>query len=289
MVFLQTVEKSEPDYPALLAAIPDPPEKLFVAGNLPAEGEHIIAIVGSRRVTGYGRQACEFLTRELCRAGFGIVSGMAFGIDAVAHEAAINQGGKTYAVLASGADIPSPASHTALYKKIIEQGGGIISEYAPGTPATQFRFPQRNRIIAGMTLGTLVIEAKEKSGALITARLALEYNREVFAVPGSIFSETSKGPNALIASGAKLVTEINDILREFNIEAIGVQQRLFDAAALTEEERAIIGALKDAHHTVDALVAAVGMPPARVHSVLTMLEIKNMVTHYGAEGYGLTR
>lgn len=200
-------------YPPLLKETPDHPYFLYVRGTLPSSKQPLLAVVGSRKFTAYGKQACESLIKELNTAGIGIVSGLALGIDKIAHQTSIDFGYPTWAVLASGVDDAgiTPISHQQLGKEIIKNGA-LLSEFPPGSIPKPENFPQRNRIIAGMTLGTLVIEAAERSGSLITARLALEYDREVFAVPGSIFSEVSQGTNALLKSGAIPVTNATDIV-----------------------------------------------------------------------------
>jgi DNA processing protein len=280
------VAQTHETYPALLKTIPDLPPLLYVRGTLPSAGEKLIAVVGTRKPTAYGREAAMYLTRELCRAGFSVVSGMALGVDGIAHETALKEGAKTYAILGCGIDIVYPAEHKSLAEKIAKQGA-IISEYEPVTKPALFTFPQRNRIIAGMTLGTLIIEAGEKSGTLITGRLALEYNRDVFAIPGSIFSRLSRGTHRLIKEGAKLVENINDILGEFGIEAVGARERILENAS--EGEKLVLTVLgSDAKH-VDALVVETKLSAAQIHSILTMLEIKDAIEHLGGNVYGLRR
>ncbi len=273
-------------YPALLRVIPDLPPLLYVNGSLPGKDEKLIAVVGTRKPTAYGKEVAIYLTRELCRAGFSIVSGMALGIDGIAHETALLEGAKTYAVLGCGIDVIYPSEHKALSERIAKQGA-ILSEYEPGTQPLPYRFPARNRIIAGMTVGTLVVEAKERSGALITGRLALEYNREVFAVPGPIFSATAKGPHALIKEGAKLVETINDILGEFGFEAEDMRTRI--SANVSEDEKRVLEILEYESKHLDAIVGETGLSAAQVHSAITMLEIKDVIQHLGGNIYGLKR
>jgi DNA processing protein len=210
---------NDPAYPKLLLSIYDPPPILYRKGNVPCEGNGVesdpypIAMVGTRNMTPYGKSVAECIARELAQVGITIVSGFARGVDAVSHKAAIDAGGRTFAVLGCGIDCIYPREHQKLYDEIMDHGF-IFSEFAMGTTPEPRNFPKRNRIISGLSLGSVIIEAAEKSGSLITARLALEQGREVFAVPGSIFSETSKGVHALIQSGAKLVQSIEDILIE---------------------------------------------------------------------------
>lgn len=282
----QVIAQTHESYPSLLKNIPDLPALLYVKGSLPSQNEKLFAVVGARKPTAYGREAAMFLTRELCRAGFSIVSGLALGVDGIAHETALQEGAKTYAVLGCGADIVYPIEHQSLYKRVVERGS-VISEYDPGTPPMPFRFPARNRIIAGMCLGTLVVEAREKSGALITGNLALDYNREVFAVPGQIFSQYSKGPHTLIKRGAKLVEHINDILHEFGWEAQSIQQKIFEN--VSAEEKLILEAIRDAAQHADTLVRETHLSAAQVHSLLTMLEIKGAIKSLGGNMYSLKR
>jgi DNA processing protein len=202
------------EYPVLLREIPDPPLILFYRGNCSLLRQPGIAVVGSRRPTSYGRAACGFLVKQLVEAGLVIVSGMACGIDGEAHRTALRCGGGTIAVLGCGIDQIYPRSHRALYQDI-STSGLVLSEYPPGTPPVAGLFPERNRIVSGLSLGVLIVEAAERSGSLITADCALEQGREVFAVPGPIFSEVSAGPHNLLKQGAKLVTSSTDITSEF--------------------------------------------------------------------------
>ena len=197
----------DPDYPARLRAIPDPPAALFVKGTLAPDDQHAIAIVGSRRASPYGRHVAAELAAALAQRGFTIVSGMALGADAAAHEGCLHAGGRTIAVLGSGIDVIYPPEHADLYERIAA-AGAVISEMPPGVPPARNNFPARNRIISGLALGVVVVEAPEKSGALITASHALEQGREVFAVPGSVNSAQSRGSHQLLRDGAKLVTAV---------------------------------------------------------------------------------
>ena len=209
-------------FPPLLREIPDPPKQLYVRGELPSYEHAWLAVVGSRAVTPYGRQACEYLIEGLRGYPVVIVSGLAYGIDACAHKAALNAGLKTVAVPGSGLnwDVMYPKAHVNLAKEIIKAGGAHLSEFDPEQKAADYTFPQRNRIMAGMCKATLVIEAKERSGSLITARLTTEYNRELLVVPGSIFSDASRGTHQFLKLGATPVTEPADILRALGIESI---------------------------------------------------------------------
>lgn len=204
---------SHPDYPARLRTIPDPPCVLFVKGTLLAADAHAIGIVGSRRASPYGRHVAAELAAGLGERGFTVVSGMALGADAAAHEGALRAGGRTIAVLGCGVDVIYPPEHAELYERIAAMGA-VVSENPPGAPPTKASFPARNRIISGLSLGVVVVEAPEKSGALITATHALEQGREVFAVPGSVNSVQSRGTHQLLRDGAKLVAGVEDILEE---------------------------------------------------------------------------
>ncbi len=201
--------------PQLLSQIPDPPTHLSIRGSWPDESLPRIAVVGTRHITPYGRMVTQRFTRELVQAGFVIVSGFMYGVDAVAHQTAIDSGGQTIAVLGYGLDAPFfPSSHAPLAQAIISHGGCLVSEYAAKQRAIPENFPRRNRIVSGLSLGVLVTEAGVKSGSLITARLAVEQGREVFAVPGPIDSPYSEGTKELVNLGAKLVSTIRDIVDE---------------------------------------------------------------------------
>lgn len=267
-------------YPALLKETADPPEQLFVRGEIPF-GLPILAIVGSRKPTRYGMEATEKIIRELAtHAELCIVSGLAVGIDAIAHKTAMICGLKTVGVLGSGIDRASffPQENWGLSEKIVETGGAVISEYAEGTPAMAHRFPERNRIIAGMSQGVVVIEAKERSGALITGRLALEENREVFAVPGSIFSLYSAGPNRLIQRGAKLIISAEDILDELNIPIKNI-----NAAEKLEGDEKIFWELLAEETSVDELVRKTAFSARDALTVLSMLELKQCAKKIGGD------
>lgn len=204
---------SDTDYPALLRTIPDPPPLLYVQGRLPPSTVPLFSVIGTRRATAYGRQATTHIVRDLVGHGLGIVSGLAVGIDAAAHQAVLDEGGITVAVQPNGLDTIYPPEHRQLAQQILERGA-VISEHPLGEAAERSHFPPRNRIMAGLSHGVLIVEADDKSGAMITADFALEYGRDVYAVPGSIFSPSSRGVNKLIQSGAKLVLSAADIVEE---------------------------------------------------------------------------
>jgi len=214
---MQTIDVKHKNYPKLLKEIYDPPQTLYVNGPLKSKEKYPLAVVGTRKVSLYGQKITRSLVKVLAQAGFTIISGLALGVDGIAHQTTLDVGGRTIAVLGSGLDIIYPSSHQQLAQKIIESNGVIVSEYEPKSRPSKWTFPARNRIVAGMSLGTLVIEAPKKSGALITARFALEQGREVFAVPGSVYNENSAGCNLLIKMGAKPVTKPEDILEAFDL------------------------------------------------------------------------
>lgn len=283
---IRTIARNDAGYPPLLREIHDPPKRLFVRGTLPGAEALCFAVVGSRTPSHYGKQATPMVVEPLAAAGLVIVSGLAYGIDALAHEAALNAGGITTAVLGTGVDDASlyPQTHKKLAQRIVDAGGAVISEYPPGTPGQQGHFPARNRIIAGMSRGVLVVEAKEKSGALITADLATRENRDVFAMPGPITSPTSVGPNRLIRDGAKPVLEAADILDEYGV----VQPTTHDQrpTTLTDDERRVLDALEqDALH-VDALARSLDLPAAQLTSLLTTLELRGLIKNLGGGVYG---
>jgi len=200
------------DYPELLKKIYDPPQKLYISGELKKQEKYPLAIVGTRKISYYGQQTTRLFAEALAEAGITIISGLALGIDGLAHQIALEKGTRTIAVLGSGLNVIYPPAHKKLAQKIIKSGGAVISEYSPDTGPTKKTFPARNRIVSGLSLGVLVIEAPKKSGALITARTALEQGREVFVVPGRINDFNSEGCNYLIKMGARLVTDPQEII-----------------------------------------------------------------------------
>lgn len=267
-------------YPTLLTRIHKPPEVLHVRGILPPPDALYIAVVGTRVPTTYGEQVTHEIVTALARAGLVVVSGLALGIDGAAHRAAFEAGGRTIAVLGSGIDDASvyPPRHRGLANDIVAHGGAVISEYPPGTSPTKYTFPERNRIIAGMSVGVIVIEAKEKSGALITAEFAVEDGREVFAVPGPITSEASYGPNRLIKSGAHPVTSVADI---FTILGIAEPSES-TAPELEGVEAHIFAALGREPVHIDALADTTKLDIATLSSTLAAMELRGLVKNIGA-------
>jgi DNA processing protein len=271
------ISVADSSYPALLRTVDGAPAILHLRGSLLAEDEVAIAVVGNRAITAYGRQVTFDLVGELVRRGITIVSGLARGVDAVAHRAAIEGGGRTVAVLGSGLDIVYPSEHRALANDVAANGA-LVSEFPLGTKPDAPNFPMRNRVISGMSLGTLVIEAGETSGALITATRALEQNREVFAVPGSIYAPRSAGTNRLIRRGeAKLVTNVDDILEELRLEAKPQQLAMELVLAHDGTEERILRHLSNEPVHIDALTRLTDLPISVVSSTMTMLELRGIV------------
>lgn len=273
------------DFPALLREIPDPPKQLYVRGKLPPEDWKWLAVVGSRALSAYGRQACEHLIASLRGYPIVIVSGLAFGADACAHKAALEAGLPTVAVPGSGLDYGSlyPRAHASLAREIISSGGAHLSEYDPNEDARDFMFPARNRIMVGLTSATLVIEAKERSGSLITARLATEYNRDLLVVPGSIFSPTSKGTHQFLKLGAQAVTEPEDILRALGIEPTE-KASAHSYIDISKQEREVLDILTDPCPR-DELLRRLGLPITEANILLSTMEIKGLI----AEELGVVR
>lgn len=279
------------EYPDCLKEIYAAPPVLYALGQrLGGADEFRIAVVGTRKCTAYGKRAAEKLSKELAENGVVIVSGMAYGIDTFAANAALAVGQKTVAVLGSGADVPYPSANKGLYEAIAENGT-VISEYPPGTKPFSYHFPARNRIIAGLSRGTLVVQAPMKSGALITANYALENNRDVFAVPGDMFDINQEGTNELIKSGAKCVTRAEDILEEYGSAAAakGKADRLegADMSGLDETERAILRLLGGTRLHADEISRSVGASEAEVGTALMMLELGGRVVKDEANIYDL--
>lgn len=273
------------NYPALLKEIYDPPMLLYYKGNLDWQKALFFGVVGTRKITAYGKRAIEEIVSQLAVLGLTIVSGMAKGGDAKAHQTAIEAGGTTVGVLGSGLNCIYPSENKNLSQQII-QHGALISEFPPDMQPLKQNFPMRNRIISGLSLGLLVVEASEKSGTLITANCALEQNREVFALPGSIFNPYSKGPAKLIKMGAKLVLNIDDILEELNLEARREIKKSENILPSSEEEKKILNIL-DLHEYViiDELVQTLRLPSSKVMSILTIMEMKGKVKSLGRGKY----
>ncbi len=262
-------------YPNRLRQIPYPPVTLYFKGTL-KEMELPIAIVGTRYPSGYGEKVVKYLTENLVEAGFSIISGLALGIDAMAHAWTLNKGGYTVAVLGCGIDVVYPQKNRNLFKRI-EKDGCIISEFPISTPPNRYNFPARNRIIAGLSKGTIVVEADIKSGSLITARLTIEQGKPVFSVPGEIFSKRSRGTNKLISEGAIPVLDINTILSYFYLELKADLNRLKEEnAELTENEKLILDSLKGEMNE-DELSSLTGLNINELSEILFDLELKGLI------------
>lgn len=284
---------SDRRFPPLLRETPFPVALLYARGNFDDWNRPMVAIVGSRRHTSYGRQVAERIASDLARAGIVVVSGLAYGIDSVAHEATIREHGETVAVLGNGLDDASihPKDHLRLAGRVMEQGA-LLSEYPPGISASKGTFPARNRIVAGLSLGVVVAEAAEKSGSLITASHALECGRDVFAVPGSVFSPASAGANDLIRRGAKLVRGIGDILEELPLRSDGkatvpgTETRPKSVPDnLPETEKKILSLLSHEPAHVDGIIKLSHLGTDEALSALTMLEIGGLAKNVGGGSF----
>lgn len=273
-------------YPERLRQTVGAPPVLYVRGELSAADDLAIGVVGTRRATGYGREVTTRLVADLAAAGLTIVSGLAKGVDACAHAAALDAGGRTIAVLGCGVDVIYPAEHRALARRIVDGGhGALVSEYHLGTQPEATNFPARNRIISGLSLGVLITEAPAKSGALITTDFAAEQGRDVFAVPGSILSPNSAGPNELLKEGAKLVTSAEDILVELNLSRREAEAESRRALPENDDERAVLRLLGDGPTHINDLAIASGLPINAAGALMIMLELKGMVRQLGAGQY----
>ncbi|KKQ27159.1 MAG: protecting protein DprA protein [Candidatus Magasanikbacteria bacterium GW2011_GWC2_37_14] len=280
--------KEDQDYPRLLKEIYDPPFCLFVKGKLNNTGYNL-AVVGTRKYSTYGKQITEELTHELVNHGLTIVSGLALGIDGIAHDTCLKAGGQTIAVLGSGINNAHifPKQHLNLSKRIVEAGGAIISEYPPGTIPTHYTFPRRNRIVAGMSLGTLVIEAPESSGALITAQCSLDNNREVFAVPQNINTMNSAGGNNLLKTGAHLITKAQDILEILELDSLNDIIVNREIIPETENEAKILKILSREPINIEQIIKNSDLDSATTNATLTLMEMKGKVKNLGGMMYVL--
>lgn len=271
-------------YPSLLAEIPAPPPVLYYRGELLETDRIAVAIVGTRKVTAYGREMTARLAGDLARAGVTIVSGLARGIDGVAHEAALNAGGRTIAVLGSGINRIYPPEHRNLAASIAEQGA-VLSDYLPDTPPDGVNFPPRNRIISGLSLGVVVVEAPDRSGAMITVDFAADHGRDVFAVPGPVLAANSTGTNRLIREGARLVRSADDVLEDLQIRRAPAQAVVQQALPLDEDERRLLAVLTSVPQHIDDIAALSDSAVADVAGRLMMLELQGLVRNAGAQHY----
>lgn len=275
---IEVIVLCDPAYPRLLAAVVGPPPVLFVRGRL--DDSPAVAIVGARRATPYGRAATERLAGDLASAGVTVVSGLARGIDGAAHRAALDGGGRTVAVLGSGVDVIYPSEHRSMAGEIVGRGA-LVSEFLPGTPPLPGHFPRRNRIISGLSQGVVVVEGAEDSGALVTVDCALEQGREVFAVPGSVFSAKSRAPHALLRQGARIVESAADVLDELGLPVPGAMVRR-ETEALRPGSRGgsegrVLALLEEGPMQFDELVEALGMQAAGVAALMTVLELQGLI------------
>jgi DNA processing protein len=276
------------DYPINLRNIYDPPPVIYVKGELLPEDDWAVAMVGTRHATVYGKEAARHLATGLAQNGVTVVSGLAAGIDAVAHQAALEAGGRTLAVLGSGVDVIYPEQNRRLAEQLVQQGA-LISEYPLGTKPERTNFPPRNRLISGLSLGTVVVEAGARSGALITADFATEQGRDVFAVPGSIFQRSCEGANRLIRDGAKPVLVVEDVLEELNLAQVTQQAEVRATVPTTPTERAVLDLLGAEPVHVDELGRSADLPAPVVSSTLALLELKGLARQVSSMSYVLAR
>ncbi len=288
---IKIITLQDKNYPKLLSEIHNPPPIIYYKGNIDLNNDFLLSIVGTRKYSQYGKQAASEISLELAKNKITIVSGMALGIDSISHHSCLEAGGKTIAVLGSGLDYQSiyPSSNRGLAEKIIDFGGAIISEFPPGTKPLKYHFPQRNRIISGLSLGTIVIEAGIKSGSLITAYLALEQNREVFALPGSIYSPNSAGTNKLIKQGARPITSIQDILDTLNFNEIAKEIKPKKIIGENDIEQKIIDNLSYEAIHIDEIARLTKLDTSTINSTLIIMEMKGMVKNLGGMQYVLSR
>lgn len=278
------IDVEDERYPALLREIHSPPLVLFVRGNADIMARTSLAVVGTRKPTPYGIAATHRIAGPLASRGIVIVSGLAYGIDAEAHRAALDADGATLAVLGNGIDEIYPREHAQLAEIILHEGGALVSEFPPDAGIARHFFPQRNRVIAGLSRAALIVEAGLKSGALITARMGIDENREVFAVPGPIDQETSAGPNMLIKNGAGVATSAEDLFPPLGLDEAAPMPQNVEIIADSEHERVVLTLLGSPRH-IDEVVAMSTLDVSVVNATLTLLEMKGRVRHLGGMHY----
>jgi DNA processing protein len=281
---IQVLAWEDESYPPLLKHIDQPPPVLYLRGEMRPEDQVAVAVVGTRQVTAYGRRVTENLAAILAQHNVTLVSGLARGVDAIAHQAALDAGGRTLAVLGCGVDIIYPPEHVRLASRLIQQGA-LLSDYPPGTPPESGNFPPRNRIISGLALATVVVEAGETSGALITATFAAEQGREVFAVPGNITAPTSRGTNRLIANGARPLLSPEDVLEALDLAQVQHQQEVRRLMPGNEIEARLLEMLGEQTLSVDELCFLSGLSAEKVMANLAMMELKGLVRNLGGANY----
>lgn len=280
------INLSDYDYLRDLPHIPDPPKKLFIRGNLPAKRVKTVAIVGTRKPSAYGREIATKIASECAKNSIVVISGLALGIDSIAHRAAIDSGGKTIAVLANGVDKIYPRSHEDLGQKILQTNGAILSEYPNNTPARPWQFLARNRIVSGLADAVVIIEAASRSGTLSTANHALDQGKEIFAVPGNITSPLSAGCNQLIKNGANPLTSVEDLLDFLIPDRFEKQTQLFKGD--TREENVILEFLsKNGTTSSDAIIKQTKLSASEFNQAITMLELKGLALNNGGEKWSL--
>jgi DNA processing protein len=285
---IQVITWEDELYPCRLKEIDQPPPVLYVSGELLPEDEWAVAIVGTRRITPYGRQVTEEIASVLARSGVTVVSGLARGVDGVSHQAALNAGGRTLAVLGSGVNRVYPPEHRRLAEQISAHGA-LVSDYAPGTPPEASNFPPRNRIISGLALAVVVVEAGETSGALITAHFAAEQGRDVFAVPGNILAPQSQGTNRLVQQGAQPLLQVKDLLEALDLNAIVEHKAARSVLPADAMEAQLLGVLGVEPLHVDDIRANTGLPIEKVSATLALMELKGMVRQVGGMNYVAVR
>jgi len=285
---ITVIDKEDERYPEMLRQIADPPKQLYCRGNIALLNSFCIAVVGTRKASDYGKQACGDIAGHLARSGITIVSGLAMGIDAAAHQTALDAGGKTIAVFASGVDDDSiyPQDNVSLARQILKNEGLLISEYEPGFRAQLWSFPRRNRIVSGLSHGVLVIEADQKSGSLITAQCALDQNRDVFAVPGSIYWPRSVGTNYLIQQGAKPIMNGAEILQSYQLQQVSLPGEVGGVSTHDPVQEKILAILKSNGPThLDTIASQAECEASRVMAAVALLELYGHIKHQGSGIY----
>ncbi len=285
---IEVVTLRHESYPDLLREVPAPPPVIFLRGTITLEDRRAVAIVGTRRLSSYGREMARALARDLAQAGVTIVSGLARGIDGIAHAAALDAGGRTIAVLGNGVRRVYPAEHRQLAARITE-AGAVLSDFHPDAPPDGPNFPARNRLISGLALGVVVVEAPMRSGALITVDFAADQGRDVFAVPGSVLSPASAGCNRILRDGARPVRSADDVLEDLRLGEAPQQIPLESPAALDEDSRRILSTLTAEALHIDEIGAVAGIPIASLSALLMTLELQGFVRNVGAQYYARVR
>ena len=281
---IRVVTLADDGYPRLLREVPAPPPVLFLRGALMETDDAAVAVVGTRRATAYGREMTRQIAGDLASAGITIVSGLAHGVDGIAHQAAIEAGGRTFAVLGSGIHDIYPKEHKSLARRVAEQGA-LISDNLPHAKPDRWNFPARNRIISGLSLGVVVIEAPEKSGALITVDFAADQGRDVFAVPGPVNSAASAGCLRIMREGARPIRNADDVIEDLRLNRLPVDEASQPALFLDDDDRRVLHVLTGSPQHIDDVVEASGLPMPRVSAILLTLELQQLATNTGAQYY----